>query len=130
MPDRHPGIIALAICVSLAGCDGPLSLLTGGGPNVAANTQAGRTNVQAVGATEITDQRIVRPQARKIEQRADRNKVSAGKVESVIVHEAPAWLIIAFAVALFMDSPLRWPGQILGVVRRKVRPNPGPRALR
>ena len=107
-----------------------MSLLTGGGPNVAANTQAGRTNVQAVGAPAITDQRIVRPQARKIEQSADRNKVSAGKVESVIVHEAPAWLIIAFAVALFMDSPLRWPGQILGVLRRKVRANPDPHALR
>jgi hypothetical protein len=36
--------------VSLAACSAnPLSLLTGGGPNVAANTQVGKENVQTVG---------------------------------------------------------------------------------
>lgn len=36
----------------MAGCTkGPLSLLTGGGPNVAANVQAGKTNSQTVGTT-------------------------------------------------------------------------------
>lgn len=119
MPDRRTCIIALALCLGLAGCDWPIGLLTGGGPNVAANTQAGKTNVQAVGGTtEVTDQKIVRPQARKIEQSADRNQISAGKVETVVVHEAPSWLVIAFAVALFLDSPLRWPGQIAAGFRR------------
>ncbi len=111
-----PAVIVLI--VALASCSGPMSLLTGGGPNVAANTQAGKTNVQAVGTTDITDQRIVRPQAHKIEQSADRNQVSAGKVETVVVQEVPTWLIIAFSVALFLDSPLRWPGQIAAGFRR------------
>jgi hypothetical protein len=41
--------------VSLAGCNAnPLSLLTGGGPNVAANTQVGRENNQTVGVVSNT----------------------------------------------------------------------------
>ncbi|MGJ8660437.1 MAG: hypothetical protein ACSHXL_00230 [Bacteroidota bacterium] len=41
--------------VSLAGCGAsPLSLLTGGGPNVAANTQIGKENNQTVGAVNNT----------------------------------------------------------------------------
>mgnify|MGYP003632238986 FL=1 len=46
--------------VSLAGCSAnPLSLLTGGGPNVAANTQVGKENNQTVGVVSNT-----RPQLR------------------------------------------------------------------
>jgi len=46
--------------VSLTGCGAsPLSLLTGGGPNVAANTQIGKENNQTVGVVSNT-----RPQMR------------------------------------------------------------------
>ena len=46
--------------VSLAGCGAsPLSLLTGGGPKVAANTQVGKENNQTVGVVSNT-----RPQLR------------------------------------------------------------------
>ena len=46
--------------VSLAGCGAsPLSLLTGGGPNIAANTQVGRENTQNVGVNTT-----IRPQLR------------------------------------------------------------------
>lgn len=42
-------IAAILLVLTLAGCTGgPLSLLTGGGPNVAANVQAGKENNQAV----------------------------------------------------------------------------------
>jgi hypothetical protein len=44
--------------VSLAqGCSGlnPVSLLTGGGPNIAANTQLGQENNQTVGLTQETE---------------------------------------------------------------------------
>ena len=43
--------------MSLASCGplSPLNLLTGGGPNVAANVQAGETNTQTIGTTEVTD---------------------------------------------------------------------------
>jgi hypothetical protein len=111
----------LALCVALAGCGGgPLSLLTGGGPNVAANTQAGKTNNQTVGKTEIKEQRITRAEAtRDVVQSSDTSRVKADRVETVVVQEYPVWLIIAFAAALFLDSPLRWPEQIIAAFRRK-----------
>lgn len=112
-----PAVIVLT--VALASCSGPLRLLTGSGPNVAANVQAGKTNVQTLGSSRVTEQKIVRPQARSLRQSADENRVSADRVGNMVVQETPAWLIIAFAVALFMDSPLRWPGQILAMFRGK-----------
>lgn len=43
-------LVAFIGLLSLAGCSsmGPLSLLTGGGPNVAANTQIGKENNQGI----------------------------------------------------------------------------------
>lgn len=41
-------VAAITLTLFLASCGGPLSLLTGGGPNVAANVQAGATNNQGV----------------------------------------------------------------------------------
>lgn len=111
----HARMIAVALlCSSLAACSpgGALSLLAGG-PKVAANVQAGKTNTQTIGKTEVTEQKLIRPKARTINQTADTNRVRADRVETVVVQEVPIWLIIAFAVALFLDSPLRWPGQIV-----------------
>lgn len=102
-------VVLLASMLFLSNCSNPvLSLLAGGGPNVAANTQLGQTNSQTVGTTEVTDQRIVRPQARDIKQTSDTNRVSADNVERIVVNEYPIWLILAFVVAVLMDSPVRW----------------------
>ncbi len=75
------------LCASLAACtpSNALKLLTGSGPNVAANGQAGKTNVQAIGQTEIKEQKLVRPQARRIVQSADDNQVSAERIENLTV---------------------------------------------
>ena len=55
-----PLLIAATI---LASCGGPLSLLTGGGPNVAANVQAGKENYQGVTTTIDTSVRpVLRPE--------------------------------------------------------------------
>jgi len=43
---------------------------------------------------------------------ADRRKLQADRVETVVVQDVPSWLIIAVTAVLFWDSPLRWPGQI------------------
>nr|WP_246525553.1 bacteriophage spanin2 family protein [Thalassovita aquimarina] len=104
----------------LASCSpsGAVKLLTGGGPNVAANGQAGKTNVQAIGETVVTDQKIIRPQARSIEQSSGDTRVKADRVETVVVNETPVWLVIALVVAVFLDSPLRWPGQFVAGFRR------------
>ena len=53
--------------MSVQGCSGAqaLKLLTGGGPNVAANVQAGKTNIQSVGQTTVNAPKVtVRPKAR------------------------------------------------------------------
>lgn len=53
-------LLLLSVLTLTASCsNGPLSLLTGGGPNVAANTQIGRENVQNVGVNTS-----LRPQLR------------------------------------------------------------------
>ena len=112
---------ALALSLALTGCGGIPAFLTGGGPKVAANVQAGQVNTQTLGKSETTTQKLVRPEADKIRQSADRNKVQADQVQTVVVQEVPAWLIIAFAVALFLDSPLRWWGQVMLRVKRNTR---------
>lgn len=48
-----PLLLLLLVLTSTVGCSGtPLSLLTGGGPNVAANTQLGQQNTQTIGSSE------------------------------------------------------------------------------
>lgn len=100
----------LAFCaLLLASCTGggALRLLTGGGPNVAANVQAGKTNVQSIGGTSVSDQKLVRPQARTIEQSAGETGVRAEAVQSVTVHnEAPpwVWIIVICSVGLMALS--------------------------
>lgn len=90
--------------LSLASCGGgPLSLLTGGGPNVAANVQAGKTNTQTLGNTSITENRIIRPQARTIRQGDSR--VTADEVRTVVVNESPMWLILLAVIGWLLPSP-------------------------
>ena len=62
MANRIALPIVLMIALTVSGCSGgALSLLTGGGPNVAANTQIGRENNQGVN-TSITT--TLRPEIR------------------------------------------------------------------
>lgn len=112
-------ILRLALLLLLAGCGAsPLGLLAGG-PKVAANGQAAGTAAQTIGKSEQREARIDHVTAERITQTADTTKVRADQVQTVVVQEYPAWLILAFAVALFLDSPLRWPEQIAKAVRGK-----------
>jgi len=116
---------AALVVLLLAGCGGPLELLTGGGPNVAASVPitSGRTATNSVGVSTVTtsETTIEAPGAESVTNRQEANEVRADNVGSIHTTEVPAWLIIAFAVALFLDSPLRWPGQIISVFRGKGR---------
>jgi hypothetical protein len=112
-------LLGLALCTAISACGGPLSLLTGGGPNVAANVQAGKTNTQTIGQTNVTEQKLVRPRARTIEQSTGETGVRTERVETIIVQrEVPPWIWITWAMLLMLDSPLRWPAQIWGAFRR------------
>jgi len=119
-----PYWLGLILFLALAACGGPLSLLTGGGPNVAANVQAGKTNSQTIGQTTNTSQKLVRPNARTIEQSTGPTRVRTERVETIVVNEkVPEYLwflwAITVTVALFLDSPRRWPGQIIGLFKRQ-----------
>jgi len=95
----------------MVGCSSPLDLLTGGGTQVAANTQVGKTNNQTIGTTKVTEQKLVRPKARTIRQTADTNKVSSDRVETVVVNEVPAWVILLLVLGWLFPSPgeiARW----------------------
>lgn len=101
--------------VSLAGCSGTgaLKFLTGGGPNVAANTQVGKTNSQTVGTSSVTEQKLVRPKARDISQTADNNKVKADSVQRVVVNEIPAWVVLLLILGWLLPSP----NEIIRIIR-------------
>lgn len=61
----HTLLLLLALTLT-ASCGGPLSLLTGGGTNVAANTQVGKENNQGVNTTVTRDtsvRPVLRPEA-------------------------------------------------------------------
>lgn len=103
----------------MAGCSGPLDLLTGGGTNVAANTQVGKTNTQTLGQTNLTEQSIVRPQARSIKQSADTNKVSSDRVETVVVNEVPVWVILLLILGWLLPSPGEIGRSIASIFKRK-----------
>jgi hypothetical protein len=97
-------ITVVLLCASLAACSPgqALNLLTGGGPNVAANVQAGKTNTQTIGTTKVTEQKLVRPQARTVRQSSDTNSVQAEQVQQVVVNEGAPWSLVYALIALCM----------------------------
>jgi uncharacterized protein YceK len=103
-------LIVTLLALSLSGCGAlkTFSALTGGGPNVAANVQAGKTNSQTVGTTENTSQKIVRPQARDIRQSKDSNSVRSDSVETVVVNQIPTWLLVSMAAIAVLFGAVGW----------------------
>lgn len=98
--------LGLLVLVSCGSPVGKLAGLAAGGPNVAANVQAGRTNAQTVGTAEFSDQRMVRPHARTIEQSAGRTGVRSESVETLIVREdPPAWLLLLALIGWLAPTP-------------------------
>ena len=88
----------------LSSCGGgPLSLLTGGGPNVAANVQAGAENNQGITFNNDAPKATVRPKARvdTIDQSQTTNQ------------ELPAWVWIVFIVLFVVGWSTDTPGTML-----------------
>ena len=101
--------LLLLVLTSTASCSsGALSLLTGGGPNIAANVQAGKTNTQTLGTTNnIAPTVSVRPNARvdSIDQSNNTSRVSADNVETVVVNEVPVWVVLLLILGWLLPSP-------------------------
>ncbi len=94
-------LLAFTLTVSCSNLN-PLKLLTGSGPNVAANTQIGKNNNQTVGVSSTNAPSVsVRPNARvdTVDQ----------STETVINQQLPTWVwivaVILFIVGWVTDTP-------------------------
>lgn len=118
-------LLLLLVLTLTASCSkGPLSLLTGGGPNVAANVQAGKTNSQTIGTTNnVAPTVTLRPNSRvdTIDQRNTSTRVSSDAVETLVVNEYPLWLILVFGVlcGFLIPSPNEIGRGFIRLFRRK-----------
>ena len=117
-------LAVFALVFLLSGCSNPIgSLIGGGGPNVAANTQAGKTNSQTVGQTRMTEQRV--DTAREVTQTADENKVRSESVQNQTNHFGLpwwAWLVIG----IFIPSHREIAAVIRGDFKRSQKKFRGP----
>jgi hypothetical protein len=92
-------VLLLVALLALSGCGGgPLSLLTGGGPNVAANVQAGKENTQqAVAVQQKTEA------GRDVIQQT--SPVVAENIEEVTIQQTPMWMLILLILGWLLPSP-------------------------
>lgn len=99
--------LALAGCSATQVAKGAAQAALGGGPSVAANVQAGQTNAQTIGTTRSAAPVLRDVTADQVRQSADENRVSADRVESVVVNEGlPIWALVL--IALLVPSPVQW----------------------
>ena len=93
-------------CSSLS----PLSLLTGSGPNVAANTQIGKENVQALGISQTVrpELRIEAPVKTVVQDTSTTNNT-----------DVPPWVIFVLVLGWIMPTPNQIGRSFLGLFKRK-----------
>ena len=95
-----------------------MSLLGGGGPNVAANVQAGKENNQSVidNSSDVSGETVT----------VDNSQVSsAGPIESVKVLnlDIPMWVIILLVLGWMLPSPREiWLGFLKTITLGRYRP--------
>ena len=110
--------LTLPIVFILSGCLNPMSLLGGGGPNVAANVQAGKENNQSVidNSSDVSGETVT----------VDNSQVSsAGPIESVKVlnQDIPMWVIILLILGWMLPSPREiWRGFLKTITLGRYRP--------
>lgn len=98
--------------MSIVSCSkvSPLNLLTGsGGPNVAANTQAGQVNNQTVGTTEIAPVSVEGDTIKDVKVSKDKTTVKSEQVEKLQITNTTDPKTFALLLALFIAwSYLLW----------------------
>ena len=116
-----PLLLLLLALTSTVGCSGtPLSLLTGGGPNVAANTQLGQQNTQTVGSSETvkTDIREVAGDVSLSNDKAS-GKTSSGNVVVNNTNIDPLILLL-LVLGWLLPSPQEMIRTIVNAFKRKL----------
>lgn len=118
LPLAFSGMLLMAACSNL----NPIGLLTSTpGVNTAANVQAGKTNTQTIGTTTVTEQKLVRPQAKTINQTSDNNRVRAESVKTVVVNEVPMWVILLLILGWLFPSPGEIGRSIASIFKKPTR---------
>ena len=114
-------LLVLMSMLSLTGCGTtPLSLLTGGGTNVAANTQVGKQNNQTLGSSTVQEFGETTVQAEKVTNTQNQTtRVSANDVQTVVVNEVPSWIILLLVLGWLFPSPNEIGRWMTNLFRRK-----------
>ena len=100
----------------------PLGFLTGGGTNVAANTQLGQNNYQTLGKTQTYSPTVsLRPNSRvdTIDQSQTETKVATDKVDNLTINEIPPWVILLLILGWLLPTPQEIIRIIVDLFRRK-----------
>lgn len=106
-------LAAFIALLTLTACSGtPLSLLTGGGTNVAANTQLGRENTQTVGQDRRNTVEVRAP-VETVDQSSVQTKT--GPVENITISNIPVWVVLLLILGWILPSP----GEIYRSLRRR-----------
>lgn len=105
-------VVSLALVFFLFGCGGgPLSLLTGGGPNVASNIQAGKENTQQVVANQVRTEA-----GRDVVQQ--NSPVVAHEIKEVTIQQTPIWMLVLLVFGWLMPSPNEIARNIRGLFKK------------
>ena len=121
----------LVLALFLSGCSQIPSFLMGGGggPNVAANVQAGQTNSQTVGTTNNSDQEVVvETLTGDLKQSNDTNKVNTDSVENININEIPPWVLILLVLGWLAPSPQEMGRGLLTLIATLRRKSDGSKA--
>lgn len=105
-------LVALALVFFLSACGGgPLSLLTGGGPNVASNAQVGKENTQQVVANQVKTEA-----GRDVVQQS--SPVVAENIKEVTIQQTPMWMLVLLVLGWLMPSPNEIARSIRGLFKK------------
>jgi len=128
LPTVWTGLVSLVLILLLAGCGAsPLSLLTGGGPNVAANTQVGKENTQTIGNStqqKFGENKIVLVSAPSgegvdVSLRPPSRTPEIKQVQNETNYELPTWVWIIAILLFIIGWTTDTPGTILKNFKRK-----------
>lgn len=118
------------VFIALSGCSGVLpsvagmaaeSFLGGSGPGVDVSAQVGRTNTRTIGTSAVTETRLQGNTAETIRQTTSTTKVQTERAETVVVNEAPFWLVLLALLGWFLPTPRTIFSELYALVRRKAR---------
>lgn len=105
-------LVVLTLVFFLSACGGgPLSLLTGGGPNVAANVQAGKENTQQIVANQTKSD-----VGRDLIQQS--SPIVAENIKEVTIQQTPLWMLVLLVLGWLLPSPNEIARWIRGLFRK------------